>query len=68
VFAAGANPSTATPVSSSDLGKPAPALNNDISVDRSAFFSALPTGSYLATVTSVAPGGRTRSAPISFTR
>ena len=34
VFAAGANPATATPIASSDLGKPTPAANNEITVDR----------------------------------
>ena len=34
VFAAGANPNTATPVATSDLGKPTPAANGDITVDR----------------------------------
>ena len=68
VYASGANPSTATPVASSDLGKPAPASNGDITVDRGTFFSGLAAGSYVATVTAVGPGGQTASAPISFTR
>ena len=68
VFASGANPNTATPVATSDLGKPAPAANNDITVDRSTFFSGLAPGNYLATVSAIGPGGRTRSASVSFTR
>ena len=68
VFAAGANPATAVAIASSDLGKPTPDANNDITVDRSALFSALAVGNYVATVTAVGPGGRTRSAPLSFTR
>jgi len=68
VFVAGADPVTAVAIASSDLGKPTPDVNDDITVDRSAFFSALAAGNYVATVTAVGPGGRTRSAPASFTR
>jgi regulation of enolase protein 1 (concanavalin A-like superfamily) len=68
VFAAGANPATATAIASSDLGKPTPAANNEITVDRSALFSGLAPGNYVATVTAVGPGGRTRSTPVTFTR
>jgi hypothetical protein len=68
VFASSANPATATPVAASDLGKPSPGTSGEISVDRSAFFSALPVGSYMATVTAIGPGGRTRSAAVTFTR
>ena len=68
VFAAGANPNTATPVATSDLGKPTPAANSDITVDRSAFFSGLASGSYVTTVSAIGPGGRTRSASVTFTR
>jgi hypothetical protein len=68
VFAASANPATAVAIVSSDLGKPTPDSTNTITVDRSALFSALAVGNYVATVTAVGPGGRTRSAPISFTR
>jgi hypothetical protein len=68
VFAAGANPATATPVGASDLGKPTPASNNDITVDRATFFAGLPTGSFIATVTAISPGGRSRSQAVPFTR
>ena len=51
VFVAGANVSTATPVVSSDLGKPAPNASGDIVVDRTALFQALAPGSYVLTVT-----------------
>jgi hypothetical protein len=37
-------------------------------VDRSAFFTALAPGSYLAAVTAVGGSGTARSAPIAFTR
>jgi hypothetical protein len=55
-------------VATSDLGKPAPAANNDITVDRATFFSGLAPGNYVATVTAAGPGGRTRSASVTFTR
>ena len=68
VFPQGANPETATPVATSDLGKPTPAGNNDITVDRASFFAGLPSGNYIATVTAIGPGGQTRSASVSFVR
>jgi hypothetical protein len=68
VFASGANPATTPPLASSDLGKPAAAVNGDITVDRSSFFSALAPGSYLATVSAIGPAGRNRSAALVFTR
>jgi chitinase len=68
IFASGANPATATPLASSNLGKPSPASNGDITVDRATFFSNLAAGSYVATVSAVGPGGTGRSAPITFTR
>lgn len=68
VFPSGANTATATPVATSDLGKPAPAWNGEISVDRETFFRNLPAGSYIATVTAIGPGGQTPSASVSFTR
>ncbi len=68
VFAAGANPATATAITSSDLGKPTPATNNEISVDRLAFFTALAPGTYVSTVSAIGPGGRTRSTAVTFTR
>jgi hypothetical protein len=68
VFAAGANPSTATPISTSDLGKPTPAANGDITVDRTAFINGLGAGSYVATVSAYGPGGTTRSTSVTFTR
>ncbi len=68
VFPQGANPDTATPVATSDLAKPTPAGNNDITVDRASFFAGLPPGTYIATVTAIGPGGQTRSASVSFVR
>lgn len=68
IFASGADPATATPVASSDLGKPAPDANNDITVDRSTFFSGLAAGNYIASVRAENGSGSSRSAPVSFTR
>jgi regulation of enolase protein 1 (concanavalin A-like superfamily) len=68
IFASGANPATAVPLAISDLGKPTPAANGDITVDRSTFFTGLASGSYVATVSAVGPGGIGRSAPVTFTR
>jgi len=68
VFADGTDPNTATPVASSDLGKPEPDVNGDITADESAFFSALPGGRYAATVSAVGAGGQGRSSPVTFTR
>jgi regulation of enolase protein 1 (concanavalin A-like superfamily) len=68
VFASGANPATATPVASVNLGKPTPASNGDITVNESTFFTALAPGTYQATVSAIGSGGQSRSAAITFTR
>jgi hypothetical protein len=68
VFASTANPSTATPVKSVSLGKPTPDSTGLITVDESSFFSALASGSYLATVSAIGSGGTSRSAAVAFTR
>lgn len=69
VYAAGADTTTATPVATSDLGKPTPDAQQVITVDRGSFFTALQAGSYLATVTVVGPGGSAQSQPpVPFTR
>ena len=68
IYAAGANPATATPVATSDLGKPALGSTNTITVDRASFFSALAAGNYQATVTAVGSGGQTRSGSVAFAR
>jgi chitinase len=68
VFASGANPSTATPVATSDLGKPSPASSGDITVNRASFFSGLAAGNYVATVMAVGPGGQTQSSSVTFSR
>jgi hypothetical protein len=69
VFAIGADPRTATSIASSNLGKPTPAANDDITVSLAAFFSALAPGDYLATVSAVGNGGSSMSMPpLVFTR
>jgi regulation of enolase protein 1 (concanavalin A-like superfamily) len=68
VFAAGANTSTATPVSSLNLGKPTPDASGLITLNEATFFTALAPGSYIATVSAVGSSGSGRSAPVSFTR
>ena len=68
VYANGGTPGSATPIATSNLGKPTPDANNDITVDRSTFFSALPTATYLATVSAIGSGGESRSAAITFVR
>jgi hypothetical protein len=68
IFAAGADPNTATPVANSNLGKPVPDVNGEIFIDRTTFFEALAMGSYVATVRAVGEGGNSRSEPIAFSR
>lgn len=68
VFASGANPATATPVATSDLGKPTPAANGDVTLNRATFFSALAAGNYVATVSAIGTGGSSRSTSITFSR
>ena len=61
IFPAGANPLVANPVATRDLGKP-PVVSGTCTIDVSATTAALPPGSYIATVTSIGPGGSARSA------
>ncbi|MEN3336894.1 MAG: hypothetical protein V7647_570, partial [Acidobacteriota bacterium] len=68
IYASGANPATATPINASDLGKPAPDANGDITVDRSAFFSSLAAGDYVAAVAAIGSGGASVSTGVAFTR
>jgi hypothetical protein len=68
IFAAGANPNSATPLTSSNLGKPAPNAAGEITVDRASFFSTLASGAYVATVSAVGNGGEGRGSAVSFTR
>jgi hypothetical protein len=68
VFAQGADPNVATPVATSDLGKPAPDAQREILVDRTAFFEGLAPGNYVLALVARGQGGIGRSAPIQFTR
>jgi hypothetical protein len=68
IYASGADPNTATPIATSDLGKPTPDANNNITVDRSAFFSALGVGNYVAAVAAIGSGGSSISTGVTFIR
>ena len=68
VYASGANPATATPIKTANLGKPTPDANGDIKVDELSFFTGLAVGNYVATVSAIGSGGSTQSAAITFTR
>jgi chitinase len=68
IFASGANPLTATPLTTSDLGKPTPDAAGDITVDRATFFSNLAVGSYVAAVSAIGSGGSSLSTGVTFTR
>jgi len=69
VFAAGADPATAAPIATINVGKPAPDADNDITVAIAGFFSALAPGTYQLTVASLNADGMSRSAPaVTFVR
>ena len=68
IFAAGADPNSATPVATLNAGKPTPDPTNTITVSAPSFFSALAPGTYQLTVSAIDAGGVGRSAAISFTR
>jgi hypothetical protein len=56
VFTAGANPATALPITTQNLGKPA-IVSGECNADISATITGLPGGNYFATVMAVSPGG-----------
>jgi regulation of enolase protein 1 (concanavalin A-like superfamily) len=68
IFSNGADPATATPVATSDLGKPAPDASGTITVDCGTFLAALAPATYVATVSAVGAGGIGQSAPATFVR
>jgi regulation of enolase protein 1 (concanavalin A-like superfamily) len=68
VYASGANPATATPIATANLGKPTPDANGDIKVDELSFFTGLAAGNYVATVSAIGTAGSSQSAAITFTR
>ena len=68
IYASGADPNTATPVATSNLGKPTPGANNDITVSQPSFFSALAPGNYVAAVAAIGSGGSSLSTAVTFIR
>jgi regulation of enolase protein 1 (concanavalin A-like superfamily) len=68
IYPSSGTPGVSTPVATSDLGKPAPAANGEITVERAALFESLAPGSYIAAVTAVGDGGSSRSLTALFTR
>jgi hypothetical protein len=68
IYVSGANPATAVAIATSDLGKPTPDANGDITVDRAAFFSNLGVGNYVAAVAATGAGGTSVSTGVTFTR
>jgi chitinase len=68
IFLSGANILTAVPLVTSDLGKPTPASNGEITVDRATVFTALAVGNYVAAVRAVGSGGSSTSTGVTFTR
>ncbi|HUC76670.1 MAG TPA: Ig-like domain-containing protein, partial [Vicinamibacterales bacterium] len=68
IFNVGDDPNAATPLSSYDLGKPAPDGSGVITADCTAFLAALAPGTYAATVSAVDGAGEGRSSPITFVR
>jgi hypothetical protein len=68
IFLAGADPATATPRATQNIGKPA-VVNNTMTVDITSVLQPLAAGTYFATVTAISSGGSSRSAPsANFTR
>jgi hypothetical protein len=68
VYAAGADPSTATPLATQNLGVP-PVVNGECKVDVGSTIAGLVPGSYIATVSSMSSNeGVLRSSPFAFTR
>ncbi|HEX6463955.1 MAG TPA: Ig-like domain-containing protein, partial [Vicinamibacterales bacterium] len=68
VFAAGDDPTTATPVASLNGGMPTPDASNNMTISAPDFFNALPPGNYQLTISAVDSSGLGRSAPVAFTR
>jgi hypothetical protein len=60
IFNAGANPSTATPVRTVNIGKPS-ITNGEIRVDVSSTIQPLTAGNYFATISAIRSSGSTRS-------
>jgi regulation of enolase protein 1 (concanavalin A-like superfamily) len=56
IFTSGANPNSATPIASQNLGKPS-VVNGECNVNIATTINGLPSGTYFATVVAVSPGG-----------
>ena len=68
IFAAGADPTSATPLASQNLGLP-PLVDGECVADVASLIAGLAPGSYVATVSSVSSGeGTLRSSPFAFVR
>lgn len=67
IFAAGADTSTATPIASQDLGRPAE-VSGESTANVTATIELLPPATYQVTVAAIGAGGKQRSLPFSFTR
>ena len=67
IFAAGANPATATPIARQSLGKPA-VVNDECTADVTTTINGLSPGTYQATVSALGNGESARSEPATFTR
>jgi hypothetical protein len=67
VFPAGANPNSAAPIATQNLGLPA-VVSGECSADVRSTIVGLGPGDYIATVASMGSGGKLRSNSFSFTR
>jgi hypothetical protein len=67
VFAAGADPNSATPIATQNLGRP-PAVSGQVSADVRSTILPLAPGSYSVTVAAVGFQGTVRSAAVPFVR
>ena len=68
IFVSGVSVTTATPVATANLGKPPVDANGDITSNQATLFSALPVGTFQATVSAISSGGTSRSTAVTFTR
>jgi hypothetical protein len=67
VFAAGANPNSAAPIATQNIGLP-PVVSGECTANVQATILGLTAGNYIATVAGVGSGGTLRSNAFSFTR
>jgi hypothetical protein len=67
IFTAGANPATAVPVATQNLGLPA-VVGGEITADVRATIQSLAVGNYIATVAAMSPEGKLRSNTFAFAR